>query len=119
MNSLSHTITIIILLELIVTIVYTLITPKQKRKAKLIDFKSVVKGWIERIFITYALLSGFPHALTLFGALKLGTRLKQADNVDTAAGRKQAEIFNNYYLVGNLISVGLCILYYNLLKGFV
>lgn len=68
----------IIFLEIILTIIYTLITPKNK-KVGFIDYNSILKGLIERTFLTYSLISGYPHALTLFGALKLGTRLKHSE----------------------------------------
>ncbi|MBU3661504.1 MAG: hypothetical protein FGM14_16695 [Flavobacteriales bacterium] len=112
----SYTVLIIILLEIILTIIYTIITPKDK-KVGYLDYKSLVKGWVERAFLTYSLLSGYPHTLTLFGALKLGTRLKHSENTSTDEGKKQEEIYNNYYLVGNLISVSLSIIYVNLIKN--
>jgi len=40
------------------------------------DFRSVAKGVMERIFLVVCLSQGFPHGLTLFGALKLGTRIR-------------------------------------------
>lgn len=48
------------------------------------------------------LVNGFPDILALFGALKLGTRLRQKQN---------DKDFNNYYLVGNLVSVLFAIIY--------
>lgn len=106
---------IIIGIEILMIIIFKLITPKEKRTTK-IDFKSVFKGLVERAFLTYSLYSGFPHALTLFGALKLGTRLKSADNEKTPEGRKKESNYNDYYLIGNLISVALSIFYYQLIK---
>lgn len=106
---------LIVFLQLILTIIYTIITPKD-RKTKYLDFKSIAKGLIERAFLTYGLLNGFPHVLTLFGALKLGTRLKSADNEQTEEGRQKEDSYNDYYLIGNFISVALSIVYYNLLK---
>ena len=113
--SLFFKILIIVMLEIALTIFYTLITPKEK-KAKFFDYKSILKGLIERAFLTYSLISGLPHVLTLFGALKLGTRLKSADNEKTDEGRKREAVYNNYYLIGNIVSVALSIFYYNLLK---
>ncbi len=107
---------IIFVLEILVTVVFTLIAPGTLRKFRL-DVRSIVKGLIERAFLTYSLLSGFPHALTLFGALKLGTRLKRADNERTAEGRKEESLYNDYYLMGNFISVILSMVYFSLLKG--
>ena len=107
---------VIAVLEIMLSIVFTLIiTPKDKNPKK-IDPKSLIKGIIERSFLTYSLISGLPHALALFGALKLGTRLKSADNEATEEGRKKEAIYNDYYLMGNFISVALSIFYYTLLK---
>jgi len=106
---------IIIILEILLTIFYTLILPKEEGK-KVFDIKSIIKGLIERTFLTYSLISGFPHVLTLFGALKLGTRLKSADNEKTEEGRKKESSYNDYFLIGNFISVMLSIIYHNLLK---
>lgn len=110
------TVLVIIILEIILTIIYTIITPKEKRVG-FIDYKSLIKGWVERAFLTYSLLSGYPHSLTLFGALKLGTRLKHSENTSTDEGKKKEEAYNNYYLIGNLISVSLSIIYVNLIKN--
>lgn len=110
------TVIIIFLLEILLSIIYTMITPKEK-KIGMIDYKSLIKGWIERAFLTYSLFSGYPHALTLFGALKLGTRLKHTENTSTEEGKKREEIYNNYYLIGNLISVALSIVYVKLIQN--
>ena len=110
-----YKILIIIGIEILMVVVFKVITPKEKRTAT-IDFKSVFKGLIERAFLTYSLYSGFPHALTLFGALKLGTRLKSADNEQTEEGRKKESNYNDYYLIGNLISVSLSIFYFQLIR---
>jgi len=48
------------------------------------------------------LLHGFPQILIAFGALKLGTRLYED---------KESDISNSYFLVGNLISILLAMLY--------
>src|SRR5690606_32802056 len=102
---------LIIGIEVILTIVFTLITPSGKNTST-IDVKSIFKGLLERTFLTYSLYSGIPHALTLFGALKLGTRLKMQSEDDI----KKESIFNDYYLIGNFMSVGLSIFYYNIIK---
>ncbi len=56
------------------------------------------KGIVERSVVFFGLLSGFPHVLTVFGALKIGTRLKVDDKVS-----------NDYFLLGNLCSIGLAL----------
>jgi acyl-CoA thioesterase FadM len=62
-----------------------------------LDFRSVAKGVLERTFLVVALLLDYPHALTLFSALKLATRLKREGAEERG--------FNDYYLMGNLLSV--------------
>ena len=63
---------------------------------------SVAKGILERAVLLVGLLHGLPQILIAFGALKIGTRLKE---------NGQTEISNNYFLVGNLISILLAMLY--------
>ena len=65
-----------------------------------ISFRSLLKGWVERAFLVFALVAGYPQALTLFAALKIATRIKD-----------DQPISNDFYLLGNLISVSLAILY--------
>lgn len=71
-----------------------------------VNLKSLLKGVVERTFLTICLVNNYPHALTLFGALKLGTRLKRED-VNPAEGKS----FNDYFLLGNMVSVAAAILY--------
>jgi hypothetical protein len=78
-----------------------------------LDFKSIIKGFIERIFLLVTLLNDYPHALTLFSALKLATRLKHQD-IDRDTENK----FNDFYLVGNMVSVIAAISYVGLYKHF-
>jgi len=63
---------------------------------------SVIKGILERAVMFTGLLHGFPQILIAFGALKLGTRLHE---------EKESEISNSYFLVGNLVSILLAMLY--------
>jgi hypothetical protein len=57
-------------------------------------------GVVERFFLHISLLNGIPQSLIFFGALKIGTRIKTDEN----------KISNDYFLLGNLISVGLVII---------
>lgn len=91
--------------EILLGIFYYAITPKSIRTTE-IDHKSFLKGIVERLFLMVSLINGFPHALTLFGALKLATRLKR-DNQD----KIKESTYNDFYLVGNFISVMMAILY--------
>ncbi len=63
---------------------------------------SVLKGMLERAVLLTGLMSGFPQILIAFGALKLGTRLHP---------EKESEVSNTYFLVGNLISILLAMVY--------
>jgi hypothetical protein len=67
--------------------------------------KSISKGFIERLFLTIFMFNGIPHALTFFSALKLATRLKHDDKTG------EIEKFNSYYLIGNMVSVTVSLLY--------
>lgn len=77
-----------------------------------IDFKSIAKGIIERLFLTIALINDLTSALTFFSALKLATRLKHEE------AKEDHNKFNDYYLIGNLASVTVAILYVYLYKHF-
>jgi hypothetical protein len=57
-------------------------------------------GIIERAFLYLCLFTEIHHGFTLFGALKIGTRLKADEN----------KISNDYFLIGNMISVGIILL---------
>jgi hypothetical protein len=77
-----------------------------------IDFRSIFKGVIERLFLTIALINDLTSALTFFSALKLATRLKHQET-----GIEHNK-FNDYYLVGNLASVTVAIFYMYIFKNF-
>ncbi|WP_400263450.1 hypothetical protein ACFX5U_10700 [Sphingobacterium sp. SG20118] len=112
---LVYNILIILVAELLLSLAFWIFTPQSVNNKKF-DLKSTVKGVLERLFMTYSLCQGFPHVLTLFGALKLGTRLKRAEKEDTPENIKKEAAYNDYYLIGNLISVALSIFYYSLFK---
>lgn len=61
---------------------------------------SVLKGMLERAVLFIGLLSGINTVLILFGALKIATRLKDEED----------KISNDYFLVGNLVSILLVLL---------
>jgi hypothetical protein len=75
-----------------------------------LDFRSIIKGVIERGFIFVALINDFPHAITFFSALKLATRLKRTDSDENH--------YNDYYLIGNLVSVGAAVGYVVVVQKF-
>lgn len=66
-----------------------------------LTLSSVLRGILERGFLYISLLINLPQAMAFFGALKIATRLKDDDKIS-----------NDYFLVGNLISVLIVIAYY-------
>jgi len=70
-----------------------------------IGWRSLLKGASERWFLFFALINDLPHVLTLLGALKIATRIKD-----------ESKISNDYFLVGNLLSISLAIVYYVIWK---
>ena len=91
--------------EIIMAFLFAIIAQIFYKKSE-IDVKSIFKGLAERLFLTIFLYNDMPHALTFFGALKLATRLKH-DEIN----KVETEKFNNYYLLGNLASVTMALLY--------
>ena len=76
--------------------------PKKKSK-----FVGMLKGALERGCLFFSLYLGFPQMLIAFGALKVGTKLGKD---------KDCQISNDYYLVGNLVSIFLVFLCYFLCR---
>lgn len=93
--------------EILLGIFYYIITPKSIQKGVLIDYKSLFKGIVERIFLMVSLINDYSHALTLFGTLKLATRLK-SDNYED---KVKESTYNNFYLLGNFVSIIVAIFY--------
>lgn len=91
--------------ELILAFLFSLVAQLFYEKSQ-IDVKSILKGFVERLFLTIFMFNGIPHAITFFSALKLATRLKHNENSE-----KDTEKFNSYYLIGNLISVTIALFY--------
>lgn len=100
-----------VIVELLVGFLFSAISQVFYKKHG-INFKSISKGIIERLFLVVALLNNYPHALTLFSALKLGTRLRRPDEKDNE------KAFNDYYLIGNLVSVSIAIGYVHLFSHY-
>ncbi len=68
---------------------------------------SILKGGLERFIILISLYNNLPNVLTVFGALKIGTRLKEdQDN----------RISNDYFLVGNMASLLIVLTTYLMIK---
>ncbi|MDN3674061.1 hypothetical protein QWY99_13450 [Flavobacterium branchiarum] len=104
----------LVCVELILGIFYYFITPEVNGNKKAIDYKSLLKGVVERMFLTISLINNYPHALTLFGTLKLATRLKR-DNEDD---KEKESKYNDFYLLGNLVSIIISIMYVFLYNKF-
>ncbi len=96
---------IMFILEMILAFLFSLIAQSFYKKSE-IDIKSIFKGFIERLFLTIFMFNDIPHALTFFSALKLATRLKHNED-----NKSDTEKFNNYYLIGNLVSVTIALFY--------
>ncbi|WP_205504403.1 hypothetical protein [Rufibacter psychrotolerans] len=64
---------------------------------------TIAKGLLERFFLFLCLINDLGAALTVLGALKLGTRL------DTD---KQHPVSNDYFLIGNITSILFAIIYF-------
>lgn len=100
-----------VITEALLALVFSVIAQVFYKQAG-IDFRSVAKGVIERLFLAVALVNDLTSALTFFSALKLATRLKHEE----PSGEHNK--FNDYYLIGNLASVTVAIWYMHLYKNF-
>ncbi|QHS63187.1 hypothetical protein [Chitinophaga agri] len=126
------TITLIILLiasEIILAFAFAAISQIYYKEVKGIDWKSIFKGFFERMFLAICLINNLPHALTLFSALKLATRLKhdetkKVEQASVGTEEKQMTLtdadnkYNDYYLLGNLTSVLVAISYWYAYSNF-
>lgn len=95
--------------EAVVAVIFSMLAQLVYKRIGL-DLTSILKGMMERLFLLICLSNGYPHGLTLFGALKLGTRLKQEPKDD------ETRSFNDFYLIGNLLSVTIAIGYVHVLQ---
>jgi hypothetical protein len=96
---------LIVTIELLSIVFFWLLA---KYNASTITLNSVLKGIFERFFVAYSLYLGYPQILTLFAALKIATRIKD-----------ESKISNDYYFIGNLISISLAIIYTELIKSYI
>lgn len=87
---------IILISEIVLGFLFSVIAQVFYQKTK-IDFKSLLKGLVERMFLMIFLFSDYASALTFFSALKLATRLKHEE------ASSDSNKFNDYYLVGKPI----------------
>ncbi|SHN25894.1 hypothetical protein SAMN04488057_11475 [Cyclobacterium lianum] len=68
---------------------------RKKFVQKGFSLRPMILGVLERLFLYVGLIQGFGQSLILFGALKIGTRIKNDED----------KISNDYFLVGNIVSV--------------
>lgn len=89
-----------VLMEALVHITFYILNRRMIKGVKedhdpALNLKDVLKGMLERFVLIIGLLAEYPHVITAFGALKIGTRIKNEEN----------KVSNDYFLVGNLISI--------------
>ncbi|UII19066.1 hypothetical protein [Fulvivirga ligni] len=111
MNGVLLVILIIIGCEALATFIFWLLARINKKGHvnNKINIGSVVKGMLERAFVTFSMVNGITQSLTLFAALKIATRIKDEEN----------KISNDYYLLGNLLSITLAIIYSQLIIKYI
>jgi hypothetical protein len=86
------------------------VSKKDDINKKIIERKlAIIKGILERFVLFLGLANELQQALTLFGALKLGTRI---------TSDKEHRVSNDYFWIGNLLSVLIAILYFVIWKAF-
>lgn len=73
---------------------------KGSKDSKIQRRREVFKGILERLFLIIGLLTGYPQVIIAFGALKIGTRFQ-----------KNNKVSNDYFLIGNFISLLVAILF--------
>jgi hypothetical protein len=110
MNNIFLFIIFLSIIEIALAFLFTAISYFFYKKTEL-NAKSIFKGLVERVFLLISLLNDYPHAFTLFSALKLATRLKHKD-IDAETENR----FNDFYLIGNMISVVVAIAYVGIFK---
>lgn len=102
--------TIVIVGEVIIHILFFFLSRIfGKDKKDKINGISIFKGVLERTFIVASFHFNMTSALTLLGALKIATRIKDTED----------KVSNDFFLVGNLISVLFGIGYYVILKELI
>lgn len=67
--------------------------------------RSLIKGIIERIFLSLSMINLIYPLLTVYGALKIGTRLGNSHQVK-----------NDYFLIGNVVSILIAMLSYAIFR---
>ena len=112
MDSLKYAVLFFVVVEVFLIIIFYAVSkwldPKNANKNNGEKFTSWLKGFLERIFLTFLLLAGLQGgALVLFGAIKLGTRLESD---------KGHKVSNDYFVIGNFLSIAGAVITYLLFK---
>jgi hypothetical protein len=80
-----------------------------KEKRDKITGLSIFKGLLERTFVVVTLNFDMISALTLLGALKIATRIKDTED----------KISNDFFLIGNLTSVLFAVGYFVMVRKMI
>ena len=64
---------------------------------------SAIKGILDRFMLLIGFIAGIPTKVVFFGAIKIGTRLKETN---------ESKISNDYFLLGNALSASVAIIEY-------
>lgn len=99
-----------VLMEILINFVFHFINewlkesdqPASNRK------REIFKGILERLFLISGMLTGYPQVIIAFGALKIGTRFQ-----------KNNKVSNDYFLIGNFISLLTVILFVLIINSFI
>ena len=112
MDSFQYALFFFVMVEVFLIIIFYAVSkwldPKNTKKSNGEKLTSWLKGFLERIFLTFLFLSGLQAgALVLFGAIKLGTRLESD---------KDQKVNNDYFVIGNFLSIAGAVITYLLFK---
>lgn len=96
-----------LVMEALINVVFHFITQwlKSSSDSRIQRKREIVKGVLERLVVILGMLVGYPQIIIAFGALKIGTRFQ-----------KNSKVSNDYFLIGNFISLLVAILFVILAK---
>lgn len=93
--------------EVIIHVLFYLISKSiGKQNRDRLNMSTVLKGLLERFYVVSVLSLELGSALTLLGALKIATRIKDEEN----------KVSNDFFFIGNIVSILFGIGYYLILK---
>lgn len=93
-----------LLMELVINLLFHLVSKRlDSHENRSI---SIFKGILERLFLIIGLFAGYPQVIIAFGAIKIGTRFQ-----------KNSKVSNDYFIIGNFISLLAAILFIHLLMS--